>query len=194
MDFENVKTCTRCIYDETVPHIEFDDDGVCSYCKLHDALDRQYQNKGSEGALNIQALLDEIKQMGKGRKYDCVVGVSGGCDSSYLLHYLVKAGVRPYAVHFDNTWNSPIATQNIYRMVKQLGVELSTYVVNAKEYDDIYRSFLLAGVPDIEAPTDIGFISALYGAAEKIGAKYVVEGHSFRTEGVSPLGYLYMDG
>ena len=189
----NLKVCTTCVYDETVPNIRFDADGVCNYCHLHHALERQYPN-GAEGRVHLQAMVDAIRQSGRGRKYDCVVGVSGGCDSSYLLHQLVSMGVRPLAIHFDNTWNSPIATQNIYKVVNKLGVELSTYVVDNREYDDIYRAFMLSGVADIEAPTDIAFIAALYMAAERHGLKYVIEGHSFRTEGVSPLGWLYMDG
>ncbi len=193
MDNGTHRICTRCIFDETVPNIRFDENGVCNYCGLHDALERQYPN-GPEGMPYLQKMIDAMRQAGRGKKYDCVVGVSGGCDSSYLLHKLVEMDVRPLAVHFDNTWNSPIATQNIYKVVNKLGVELSTYVVDNREYDDIYRAFMLSGVADIEAPTDIAFISALYLAAEKHGLKYVVEGHSFRTEGVSPLGWLYMDG
>ncbi|MBO6769746.1 MULTISPECIES: N-acetyl sugar amidotransferase [unclassified Thalassospira] len=189
-----VKICTRCVYDEHVPNITFDKEGVCNFCKLHDSLEDQYPNKGAKGQEELAKLISEMKQAGKGKKFDCVVGVSGGCDSSYLLHVLVREGVRPLAVHFDNTWNSPVATQNIHKIVSALDIELSTYVVNNKEYDDIYRAFMAAGVADIEAPTDIGFISALYLAAEKHGIKHLVEGHSFRTEGVSPLGWLYMDG
>jgi len=187
------KRCTRCLYDGLVPSITFDAAGVCNYCKIHDALDNQYP-LGEAGASRLQALVDEMRTAGKGKKYDCVVGVSGGCDSSYLLHRLVEMGVRPLAAHFDNTWNSPIATQNIYNVLDKLKVELFTHVVNNKEYDDIYRAFMLSGVQDIDAPTDIGLASTLYLAAEKYGLKYIAEGHSFRTEGISPLGWLYMDG
>lgn len=177
-----------------MPHIKFYDGGFCSYCHLHEELDRQYPNKGEKGRSSFQNLIETIRSSGKGKPFDYVIGVSGGCDSTYLLHTLVKEGLRPLAVHFDNTWNSPIATQNIHKAVSKRGIKLSTYVVNSREYDDIYRAFMLSGVPDIEAPTDIGFISALYMAAERTGIKFVVEGHSFRTEGVSPLGYHYMDG
>lgn len=187
------RMCRRCVYDEAVPGISFDAEGVCSYCHLHDQMDRQYPT-GVAGDRILLAIADRIRAAGKGKKYDCVVGVSGGCDSSYLLYKMVELGLRPLAVHFDNTWNSPIATQNIYNVLEHLKVDLSTLVVNNKEYDDLYRSFLLAGLRDVEAPTDIGLAATLYRAAEDHGVKYIVEGHSFRTEGVAPLGWIYMDG
>jgi hypothetical protein len=105
-----------------------------------------------------------------------------------------ELGLRPLAAHFDNTWNSTIATENIHNVLDKLGVDLFTHVVDNKEYDDLYRSFMRAGVPDIECPTDIGLAATLNRAAEKHGVRYVFEGHNFRTEGISPLGWLYMDG
>lgn len=185
--------CARCIITSDVPGAAFDEAGVCYYCHLHDSLDRQYPvGTASEQALD--RFVAELKAAGKGKQYDCIMGVSGGTDSSYLAHLLVSKGVRPLAVHFDNTWNSPTATSNIFAVLDKLGVELETYVVDNAEYDDIYRSFMLAGVKDIEAPTDIGFMGVLYRAAEKHGIRHIVEGHSFRTEGISPMGWLYMDG
>ena len=185
--------CARCLYDETTPGISFDSAGVCSYCHVHDAMDRQYPT-GAAGEAALAATAERIRRAGRGKRYDCVVGVSGGCDSSWMLWKMVDLGLRPLAVHFDNTWNSPIATTNIYNVLEKLGVELYTYVVNNREYDDIYRAFMLAGVKDVEAPTDIGLAATLYMAAEKHGLKYIIEGHSFRTEGVAPLGWIYMDG
>lgn len=176
-----------------VPRIEFDEKGVCNYCHLHDELEQQYP-LGPEGDRRLLAMVNEIKASARGKKYDCVVGVSGGCDSSFLLVKMVEFGLRPLAVHFDNTWNSPIATQNIYKVVQRLGVDLETYVVDSREYDDILRSFMLSGTKDLDAPTDLGLASVLYGAAQKHGLKYIVEGHSFRTEGVAPLDWIYMDG
>src|SRR5690606_35417000 len=103
-------------------------------------------------------------------------------------------GLRLLAAHFDNTWNSTVATENIHNVLDKLEVDLFTVVVDNKEYDDIYRSFLSAGVKDIDSPTDIALATTLYRAAEKFGIKYMIEGHSFRTEGVAPLGWVYMDG
>ena len=188
-----VRACVRCLYDTTIPGVTFNDDGECSYCALHDQMDDQYPT-GDAGESMLEAMVDEMKAAGRGRDYDCILGVSGGCDSSYLAHEMVRRGLRLLAVHFDNTWNSPIATNNIYTVLDQLEVPLETFVVDNYEYDDIYRAFIESGVRDIEAATDIGFMGVLYRAAEKHGVKHIVEGHSFRTEGVSPLGWLYMDG
>ena len=188
------KICKRCIYDETVPNIHFDDEGICNYCRQIDGLESEYP-VGDKGKRRLQKMVDEIKAAGRGKKYDAVIGVSGGCDSSYLVHEMKEVyGLRLLAAHFDNTWNSTIATENIHNVLEKLGVDLFTIVVDNKEYDDIYRSFLAAGVKDIDSPTDIALATTLYRAAEKFGIKYMIEGHSFRTEGVAPLGWVYMDG
>ncbi len=188
-----MRRCSRCLYDETVPNITFDAAGVCNYCHMHDGLEREYPT-GEEGRRRLEAIAADIKRAGRGKPYDVVVGVSGGCDSSYTLYLAKELGLRPLAVHFDNTWDSTVAVENIHDVLDRLDVDLYTYVVDNKEYDDIYRSFLKAGVPDVESPTDIGLAVVLNRAAEEHGIKYLFEGHSFRTEGVAPLGWIYMDG
>lgn len=194
-DLSATRMCRRCIITSDVPRSGLDESEICYYCGLHDSLDQQFPI-GESSTAALHAFAEKLKRAGRNNKsgYDCVLGVSGGTDSSYLAHLLVSMGVRPLAVHFDNTWNSPTATANIYAVLDKLGVDLETYVVDNTEYDDIYRSFMLAGVKDIEAPTDIGFMGVLYRAAEKHGITHIVEGHSFRTEGISPMGWLYMDG
>lgn len=188
-----MKRCSRCLYDESVPNIKFDENGICNYCHIHDQLNQEYPT-GDEGNRRLQAIAEKIRNEGGRKKYDVVVGVSGGADSSYMLYLTKQLGLRPLAVHFDNTWNSTVATENIHDVLKKLDVDLYTYVVENKEYDDIYRAFLLAGVPDTDVPTDIGLAAVLNMACEKFGIKYIFEGHSFRTEGVAPLGWIYMDG
>jgi hypothetical protein len=103
-------------------------------------------------------------------------------------------GLRLLAVHYDNTWNSTIATENIHKVLSKLGIDLFTLVVDNKEADDLFKAFMKAGVTDIECPTDIGYAATLYKAAIKYGIQYQIEGHSFRTEGMCPIGWLYMDG
>ena len=188
------KRCARCLYDDMTPGLTFDVKGVCNYCRVHDEMDVEYPT-GAEGERRLATIVAEVKRAGHGQPYDCVVGVSGGCDSTYMLHLVKeKFGLRPLAVHFDNTWDSTIAVENIHNVLRKLNIDLFTYVVDNEEYDDLYHAFMTAGVPDIEAPTDIGLATTLYLAAAKHGIKYIFEGHSFRTEGISPLGWLYMDG
>jgi N-acetyl sugar amidotransferase len=175
-----------------MPGIRFDAHGVCSFCATHDQLDREYP-VGDAGRRKLEDVARAVRRDGKGKKYDVVVGVSGGCDSSYMLYTAKELGLRPLAVHFDNTWDSEVAVRNIRRVLKALDVDLYTYVVDNEEYDDLYRAFFRAGVPDLDAATDIAMAAVLNRAAEEHGVRYIFEGHSFRTEGISPLGWLYMD-
>jgi hypothetical protein len=186
--------CNKCLYDNiSIPSITFDSEGICNYCKMQENIQEEYTG-GIQGENEFKKIVEKIKKDGRKKKYDCVVGVSGGCDSSYLVYIAKKYGLRPIAVHFDNTWNSTTATENIKNVLNKLDVDLYTYVVSNKEYDDIYRSFLKAGVQDVDVPTDLGLAEVLNRAAEKYGVKYVLEGHNFRSEGVAPLDWVYMDG
>ena len=190
-----LKICTRCIYDDRVASIEFDAAGVCNYCRQIDDLRIEYGTGTEKGRAKFASILEDIRRAGKGAKYDCVIGVSGGTDSSYMV-YLAKEqwGLRPLAVHYDNTWNSAISTQNIGKVLAALNVDLYTHVVDNKEADDIFRAFFRAGVAEIDAATDLGLAETLYRAAARHGIKYALEGHSFATEGVTPLGRNYFDG
>lgn len=185
------KRCTRCIYSDVTPGINYDAHGVCNYCHVHDQLMLQYQ--GKLGRAEFDNIVTKIKREGANKKYDVIVGVSGGVDSSYMLYITKNLGLRPLAVHFDNTWNSTIAVENINNLLTHLNVDLWTYIVDNHEYDDLYRAILKAGVPDLEIPTDLALAVTLNMAAIKHNIKYVFEGHSFRTEGISPLGWPYMD-
>lgn len=189
-----VKVCSRCIYDERVASISFDADGVCNYCRQVDTLKEQYGTGTEVGEKKFAGIVEEIKRAGRGKKYDCVIGVSGGTDSSYMVYLAKEWGLRPLAVHYDNTWNSAIATQNIRKVLNALDVDLYTHVVYNKEVDDIFRSFFYAGVAEIEAATDLALAETMYRAAYKYGISYVLEGHSFVTEGITPVGRNYFDG
>jgi N-acetyl sugar amidotransferase len=189
-----LKVCSRCIYDSRVAAITFDAAGVCNYCKQIDSLVEEYGTGTPRGEAVLEKIFLDIRREGTGRRYDCVVGVSGGTDSSYLVYLAKQHGLRPLAVHYDNTWNTAISTQNIFKVLKGLDVDLHTHVVDNKEADDIFRSFFLAGVAEIEAPTDLALAETTYRAAAKHGIKYVLEGHSFVTEGITPVGRNYFDG
>jgi N-acetyl sugar amidotransferase len=189
-----MRICSRCIYDETVSGVSFDAAGLCNYCKMIDSLSAQYKTATAEGEQTWLQIVAEIKRAGKDKKYDCIVGVSGGTDSSYMIAKAIDWGLRPLAVHYDNTWNTAIATENIRKVLTKLDVDLYTHVVDNREADDIFRSFFYANVPEIDGPTDIALAETLYRAAAKYKIKYILEGHSFMAEGVSPLGAAYVDG
>jgi N-acetyl sugar amidotransferase len=193
-NYKQLKICSKCILDETVPSIIFDENGICNFCHSIDNLTKEYKTGMIEGDERIGKEIQNIKRNGAGKKYDCVIGVSGGTDSSYMVSWAIEMGLRPLAVHYDNTWNSAIATENIRKVLGKLNVDLYTHVVDNKEADDIFKSFLYAGVPEIEASTDLGLAETLYRAAAKYKVKYVLEGHSFITEGITPLGKNYFDG
>lgn len=190
-----LKICSRCIYDERVAAIEFDASGVCNYCRQIERLRADYDTGTAAGEARLAAIIADIRSAGRGRRYDCVIGVSGGTDSSYMVHLARRQwGLRPLAVHYDNTWNSAIATQNIRKVLAALEVDLYTHVVDNRESDDIFRAFFRAGVAEIEAATDLGLAEVLYRAASRNGVRYILEGHSFITEGVTPVGRNYFDG
>lgn len=189
---KNPRSCSRCIYDERIPLISFDDKGVCNYCRQYEDMERSYKT-GAEGMQIMDAHIAEIKLAGKGKPYDVVIGVSGGCDSSFMLHFAKQHGLRVLAAHFDNTYNSKIAVENIQTVLEKLDIDLFTHVVDNEEIQEVMKSFFLASVPEIDTPTDISLATVLYMAAAKYNIKYIWEGHSFRTEGISPQGWFYMD-
>ena len=190
----SVRVCKKCVYDESIKTIVFDDDGVCNYCNQIAALSDEYSTGREEGISAFDKILEAIKFAGIGKKYDCVVGVSGGTDSSYLLMKSIDWGLRPLAVHYDNTWNTDIATENIVKITKGLNVDLDTYVVDSVEMDDLYKAFLKANVVEFDGPTDIAIPQVLRQAAARNGVKYILEGHSFIEEGISPIVDNYTDG
>ncbi len=189
-----VRVCKRCIYDDRVDAITFDTEGICSYCRQVERITAQYGTGTEEGRRKLESFVADIRKAGMGKKYDCVVGVSGGTDSSYMVYLAKQWGLRPLAVHYDNTWNSAIATQNIRKVLGKLDVDLYTHVTDNKESDDIFRAFFMAGVAEIEAATDLALAETMYRAAAQYGVKYVLEGHSFVAEGITPVGRNYFDG
>ena len=185
--------CSKCILDNSVPEIYFDDSGICNYCKINDLIMNQYPS-GTIGKEKLNTLVSNIKKNGKNKKYDCIIGVSGGTDSTYTLYLMKKMGLNPLAVHFDNGWNSDIAVQNIKNATSILDIDLYTLVADWEEFKDMQISFLKSSTPDAEVPTDYAIISVLLKIASKEKIKYIIEGQASRAEGTTPLGWTYHDG
>jgi len=177
------RICTRCIMDTTDPDISFDDLGVCSHCRRYESSisDETYLEKRKAGALD--RLVEEIKKAGQGKNYDCIIGVSGGVDSTYTAYLTKKLGLRPLAVHLDNGWDSELAVSNIEKTLKVLDIELSTHVIDWEEFRDLQAAFLRASTPDCEIPTDHAILAVLYAKAAQEGIRYVLSGHNTATEG-----------
>jgi hypothetical protein len=186
--------CSRCIYSEDIPGISFDSLGVCNYCRQVESLTAEFGTGSQKGEQAFKKILDRIKIQGKGKAYDCVVGVSGGTDSSYLLMKACDWGLRPLAVHYDNTWNSAVATENIRKVTSALNIDLYTYVINNKEHDAIKLAFMRSGVQEFDTDTDLAFVQVLRAAAAKYRISFILEGHSFIEEGISPANNNYFDG
>jgi len=188
------RICSRCIIDTTVPGAVFDQDGVCNYCHLQDRLENEYP-LGEKSERFLGQLFDQIKHSGRKSPYNCVVGISGGRDSVYTL-YLVKKvwGLNPVAVHFNDGFGNPVAGENMKKATDILDVPLRTVTSDWRETKDLRLSFLKASTPDMECGTDIGIASALYGTAVKEGIRTILIGQSFRTEGIAPLEWNYLDG
>ncbi len=184
--------CKLGIWDETVPGITFDENGVSNYAKIQQKLMSEFP-KGLDAHKKWEEIVSSIIQYKGHRKYDCVVGVSGGTDSSYLLYILKKSGLSPLAVNLDNGWNSEIAVANIQLMTSSLGIDLETYVIDYEEIKDLMRCYMEAGLPWIDVPTDIAIQSVLYKTASKIGVKYIFIGNDFRSEGKQPTEWTYSD-
>lgn len=187
-----LKICSRCVMDTTATEITFDDKGICNFCQQYDNVNIKdlYVNKDGEERLNN--LIRKIKKDGKNRQYDVLIGISGGVDSSYVA-YLVKKvyGLRALAIHLDNGWNSELAVENVEHIVKKLDIDLTTYVLDWKEFKDIQISFLKASVSNIEIPTDHAIWALLIKTAAKYKISYIIAGNNVVTESIMPSSWLY---
>lgn len=186
--------CKICIADTTIPGISFDLNGVCSLCDFHNKLSNIYPENESS-ILKFQNQIDKIKENSKKNKYDCIIGLSGGRDSTYLLYLAVKIwNLRVLAVHFNDGFDNPIAGENMLKATTKLGVDLRTITSDFRECRDLKIVDLKASTPLLNNGTDIGIGAALFGVANKENIKYILYGQSFRTEGIRPLSWAYFDG
>jgi len=184
------QVCTRCVMDTTASDIVFDENGVCNYCTTYLKRMEDAQAQIIDHQLHRDELISTIKADGRGKDYDCIVGVSGGVDSSYALYLAVKHGLHPLAVHLDNGWDAEFAVQNIASMVDKLGVDLYTHVIDWEENRDLQISFFKANVVDIELLMDNAMLALNYQQAAKYGLKYILFGYNMATEGMNiPPGW-----
>lgn len=187
------RMCAKCVMDESDSKITFDSYGVCDHCRDFEISSRPNWKPNQSGRNILEQTIRKIKKDGKGRDFDCVMGMSGGADSSYLLHLAVKElGLRPLVFHVDCGWNSRAAVNNIQRMVDKLNVNLFTDVINWKEMADMQRAFFKSGVPHIDLPQDLAYTSATYHWANKHNVKYILNGFNISTECVrNPKEWIY---
>jgi len=187
--------CNRCIMDTTDPEIKFDDNGNCSNCTSALELAKKIWFPDENGEKILDKIFDKIKHEEKDNEFDCIIGLSGGVDSSYLAYLCVNRGLRPLVVHVDCGWNSEQAVKNVENIIKKLNIELHTFVVNWEEMKDLQRSFFKASLPDQDIPQDHAIFAALYDFADRNNIKYVFNGYNFATECILPedWGYQAMD-
>jgi N-acetyl sugar amidotransferase len=191
----NIPQTSRCnlgIWDKSVPGIRFDATGISNYAKIQQNLMQDYP-LGEQGRNAWLKLSEQIKNKGKSHQYDCIIGISGGTDSSYLLHLAREYGLRPLAVNLDNGWSSDIAVKNIKKLTSALNIDLETYVIDYEEIKDILKSFLRSGLPWIDVPSDMAIQALLYKIAKREKVKYILVGTDFRSEGKQPTEWTYGD-
>lgn len=193
MKEEKFHICTNCVMDTSDVNIQFDEKGVCERCNqyYHNVLPEWNYGKGHEQEL--KAIIDKIKLDGQGKPYDCLLGMSGGFDSSYMLHFVIKElNLRPLVFHIDAGWNLPVAEQNIQKMVDKLGVDLKVEKINWNEIRDMQLAFFKAGVPHLDTPQDHAFVAVLDKYAETNNIKYILNGGNISTEViVNPDSWSY---
>jgi N-acetyl sugar amidotransferase len=173
------------------PNISFDENGVCNYYSEYLEAEKKHLIQGDEGMKKLEERFSKIKEESKNKKYDCILGLSGGVDSTYLCLLAKNYGLNPLVVHFDNGWNSELAQSNIENTLKELDLDLYTHVVNWEEFKFLQLSYLKASVVDIEVLTDHAFMSVLYVQARKWGIKYILAGMNIVTEAILPKYWIF---
>ena len=177
--------------DTSDPDIAFDERGICNHCREYEQRLHSRTHRGAEGAAVLARYVEKIKAEGKGREYDCIAGVSGGVDSTFVVYQARQLGLRVLAVHFDNGWNSELAVSNIEKVLSKLNVDLFTYVVDWEEFRDLQLAFLRASTPDSEIPTDHAIYAVLIKTALKHNIRYVLNGMNFATESIVVPSWAY---
>lgn len=185
--------CTNCVMDTTDPRIVFDNNGVCDHCNDFSTNIRPKWHPDAQSRQQLEAIVRSIQSAGRGKDFDCLLGLSGGIDSSYMLHLMVtELGLRPLVFHVDGGWNSELAVHNINVLIDKLGLDLYTEVINWGEMRDFQLAWFKSGVPHIDIPQDHAFIATLYNFAEKYHIRHILNGGNYATECVRyPIEYYY---
>jgi len=181
--------CTRCVMDTSDPEISFDDEGVCNHCIEFETVTCQNWFPNQEGRARFARIVEQIKAAGVGKEYDCILGLSGGVDSSYLALKVHEWGLRPLVMHVDAGWNSELAVNNIEALVKHCGYDLHTHVVDWDEMRELQLAYLRSGIANQDVPQDHIFFSSLYHFAVKNGVRYILSGDNLATEGIFPSSW-----
>lgn len=180
---KKLKTCSNCVMDSSDKTLTFDENGVCPRCNEYKSRIIKEWNYGRGHELELEKILDKIKQSGKGKKYDCILGLSGGLDSSYLLHLaVVKWGLRPFVFHVDAGWNLSVAESNIHKICDKLNIDLHIEKVDFEEMRQMQIAFFKTGHAGLDAPQDHAFIAQVDKFSEKYGVKYILNGYNICTE------------
>lgn len=183
--------CTRCIMDTSDPEIIFDSSGVCNHCRRFDLRAPYLIFSDEKREKQLVTLVKKIKAAGKGQQYNCVIGISGGVDSTYLAYQVKMLGLNPIAVHLDNGWNSELSVANIESVVKKLGIDLYTRVLDWEDFRDLQVSFLKASTPDSEIPTDHAIYGLLLEVASRENVRFILTGTNVNTESVMPRAWSH---
>ena len=185
--------CTNCVMDTSDPNIKFDDKGICDRCHQYYNNLLPKWNRGEGHEVELRIMVDKIKKAGKGKPYDCLLGLSGGFDSSYMLHFAIKElGLKPLVFHVDAGWNMPVGIRNIEKMVQKLDVDLKIEKINWEEERDFQLAFFKSGVPHLDIPQDLAFVAVLDKYAAQNDIKYILNGGNISTEViVNPSSWGY---
>jgi aminotransferase len=186
---DQYKVCNRCVMDTSDPEILFNEIGVCNHCLEFDRVTSKNWFPNEVGQSRLNAMIQKIKFAGEGQQYDCILGLSGGVDSSYLAIKAYEWGLRPLVVHVDAGWNSEIAVANIEKIIKHCGFDLYTQVMDWAEMRDLHLSYLRAAVANQDVPQDHAFFSNLYRFATQNKIRYVLNGGNIATESIFPKAW-----
>lgn len=187
--------CSNCVMDTSDSKIKFDENGMCDHCHNFYENIKPNWNPGEKSKKTLEKITEQIKHDGKGKKYDCIIGLSGGVDSSYLAYYAVRVlGLKPLLFGCDTGWNLNVAVENIEKITKGLGSPLHTEIVNWDEMKDLQMAFFKSQVPYQDLPQDHVIFASLYNYAAKNGIKYVLTGGNHSTECVrEPIEWVYQN-